>query len=579
MTYLLFFYLLLIATKVLLSTAASDYQCFPCLEFPESLISDGQLFSILLITNWLSTRSPYNVLSYLLKGLIVASLLFVAIDLALYATFHTRLSIEYIIKFSGELDIMADYVLTIIKSSPIMSPLIIASIIIVIITFILKHEKQSRTRDAIYLSFVILFLGAGNIYSSNSGNDWVYSSAFAVIKDNTRSTAYSPDFTKALLEETRNNEIASCNKGINEKKNVILLVLESLSPHHSKHFIAEESHVPYFDKMVEDGTLYTNFFANGSTTEEGLIALLTARIPITGPKILDDVGTNFKGFYFFDQTLPKALNEANYQTSFLTTGNLDFLNKGLWLKSIGFDYIEGSEYPFYDNWERFAFDAAADEALYLRATEYIDNKLQQTSPYFLLLETVTTHSPYVDPVSKERSEFKSFRYADKQMWSFYQYLRQSDFFENGILIVVGDHRIMKPVKKIEEEAYGLSASARTPMLIIGHSNIEQNTGHFQQIDFLSSFQSLLTDQSSCTDELHGNFLVEPLKTARCVVHTPLLNRNEVIGICGSNSYNITLNGDNTIIKNNIDSSDKTAEWLLDTVNLQRIKHDENTINN
>ncbi len=82
----------------------------------------------------------------------------------------------------------------------------------------------------------------------------------------------------------------------------------------------------------------------------------------------------------------------------------------------------------------------------------------QTSPFFLTLQTISSHLPYNTPYGK--SEEAMYRYEDETFSKFYQDLKATNFFENGILVVVGDHRKMVPLEDSEFEKWGPNASSK-----------------------------------------------------------------------------------------------------------------------
>src|SRR5690606_12837252 len=165
--------------------------------------------------------------------------------------------------------------------------------------------------------------------------------------------------------------------------------------------------------------------------------------------------------------VPHALNKAGYESFFLTTGDLSFGEKGPWLKNIGFTHIEGHDFAGYDQLPRLHFRSAADEHLYARALEVINNKnsLEQ-KPKFVTIENVSTHQPFIHPHTREQNKEAVFRYMDDTVADFYNNLERSNFFQNGgILVVVSDHRSMTPISKFENDTLGLLAASKIPAFV------------------------------------------------------------------------------------------------------------------
>ena len=195
-----------------------------------------------------------------------------------------------------------------------------------------------------------------------------------------------------------------------------------------------------------------------------------------------------------------------YRTCFLTTGDLGFTNKGTWLESIGFDDVEGIETPFYKEWPKFAFNAPPDEALFAYAIRKIGNLNSDQQPYFMVLETVTSHLPFLDPEGKSNTEKAVINYVDRQLGVFYTSLEDYGFFSNGVLIITSDHRIMAPISKAEMDRYGDSAFARIPMVVAsGGKRKGKIDACFQQTDLYSSLKWFVSDRYE-KDPWNGNFL-------------------------------------------------------------------------
>jgi lipoteichoic acid synthase len=102
-----------------------------------------------------------------------------------------------------------------------------------------------------------------------------------------------------------------------------------------------------------------------------------------------------------------------------------------------FDTIIGSE--AFIKQKKYVFRAAADEVLYKQAQKVLLEP--RTKSQFLVLETISSHKPYDTPLGKD--EESAFRYSDDQLLEFYRQLQSMHYFDNGILIVVGDHRKMQ----------------------------------------------------------------------------------------------------------------------------------------
>ncbi len=129
----------------------------------------------------------------------------------------------------------------------------------------------------------------------------------------------------------------------------------------------------------------------------------------------------------------------------MSASNLNFLDQRTFLSGIGFTTIVGEE--AFKNQKKYVFDAAPDQDLYTQTLKIVE---KQKDPYFLALQTISFHKPFNSPYGDTEEDAR--RYADKTLYYFYQQLKKEKFFDNGILIIVGDHRKMTPLMSGEKEA-------------------------------------------------------------------------------------------------------------------------------
>lgn len=531
------------------------------------VIASESLFIMVLILMFVgSTLVKGRVQSMVCRAAILLLLSASFFDVYLLHSFQTRLSLEYFQQFTAEVDTLLFFIKLKVHHASIDFYLVSICAVVLMLTFLLKNNPRSKYKSIAALSMAVVPVAVGL-----AGFDTGYSNqdlkTMALFAGQTRNVPYSEAFaTKTLSIENQRNS-CQAGSGTGQGKNIILVLVESLSHYHSERLLGESSYVPDFDRLVKKGRFFPNFHANGYTTEGGLIAFLTGQVPMSAT--LQKRGTNFSfaGFHSPGKSVPKALNNQGYSTEFYTTGDLQFLDKGRWLKGIGYDIVEGSESPFYIGWQRYMFDAAADEALYLRVIDR-HKEIQPEQKYFITVENVSSHKPFIDPVSGKESERLSFNYVDRELKKFYDYLESNDFFDNGILIIAGDHRAMTGLHDIEKQELQLKARAMTPMLIIG-DGVGVESEPFQQIDLLPSLEHYLTRDSYCKTPFQGRFLGESATTANCIFHVPGIKLNHLYAYCGENQIDILLDGDDTrIVEQSHDHPDKSQ--LLSEVNFQRI---------
>ncbi|MFK5894413.1 MAG: LTA synthase family protein [Pseudomonadota bacterium] len=518
-------------------TSRAALSCQWCL-INAAIIHEIQ-FLLTIILLYLISLSPHFLIRISVKIFIIIALIITAIDIVLLNQFLVRFTYQELLKFIGEYNAVLDFIHQLLSDWLKVVIVVAAGIICIItITFFLKQRQEKKQHHSILIiSTGILIFAVENIKSIEYHTPYILNSIEAFIIPKSRNVPYSKNFIQAV-SKTKNKHI--CFDSIGSRPNIILIIFESLSMYHSKSFSQLNDWMPNLDNISKEETKYINFYANGITTEDGLISLFTGFPPI--PKGLGNTKTLFEQ-YQNTKSMPKMLNKLGYQTLFFTTGNLNFLNKGRWLKKIGFQYIEGSEAPFYKGMKRFHFNAAPDKALYDRVLEKLENI--KTSPFFLSVENVSTHHPYINPENGTNSEEEVFKYADKQLSKFINKLNKNNFFDNGYVIISSDHRAMVPIRKKEFSLYGDEAFARIPFIVLGKNEKLEISAPFSQTDLFPSLQHWLAKGEACIDKNQGIFLPTVRQKPECIYTRRSYDLNKIFIQCGNLKYSVLLDADQT----------------------------------
>ncbi len=268
------------------------------------------------------------------------------------------------------------------------------------------------------------------------------------------------------------------------RPDIILVVVESLSSINSNRTSGVGNLLDGFDKLAEEGVLFPNFFANHQASEGGVIALLGGFPPMHFPTATP---------YMFDEFAiqPSVIGEyqrQGYFTEFLTNSDLSFIGLNHFLDGLGLNRIRGrDEIASMRDAARIVQDAPSDELLYAEALSAQRELSTTQSPFLMVLATTSTHLPYTHPEDGPDTAEAVWDWSLQRLTEFYRQLARAGFFEDGILLITGDHRQMRRMTKEETDRYGSSARARVPLLVIGR-DYPRNTRDdrfFQQSDLLA----------------------------------------------------------------------------------------------
>jgi lipoteichoic acid synthase len=248
------------------------------------------------------------------------------------------------------------------------------------------------------------------------------------------------------------------------KPDIILLVVESLSSINSEKLSGMPGLLDRFDELAAEGVLFSNFFANHQASEGGLISLLGGfppiHFPTASPYMFDEFATQ--------DTVLAEYRQQGYFTDFLTNAELSFIGLDRFLNGLGMDRSRGrDEVDAMRNAPRVVQDAPPDTLLYREALSSLRQLRKNGQPFLLTMATTSTHLPYTHPEGGPDTPAAVWDWSMRQLVRFYAELRETGFFDHGILLITGDHRQMRPVSDAEALRYGDSARARVPLLVVG----------------------------------------------------------------------------------------------------------------
>src|SRR5574344_169774 len=415
------------------------------------------ILSIVLLLSFSSILKKENwqlLLKYICQTLVLLILTLLSIDVFSYTSFKTHVSIDDIFSFSNDIN----------KSIPIIKTFIVdnktiavgfISIFIIFLASSFTYDKNIKNK-LLTLSFfnflilIMLFLAPypmQTIFDNHFANIYT-SSAQNINKNKNYSIKY-----KYTSDELSTIEV----HGLNKRKNVIVLFVESLSEDERKLLDGVNDDMPNIDNLSQQYSYFLNYLSNGYNTDTGNFAFLTSlpyihsEISMTDPK-------------FYKLAVPKQFKENGYLTNYVYSaeniGQLEDI-----VRNSGFQNLYDGKAPFYKDEERLIFNSVPDKALLNRVLNLLPS-WGENKPYFTLVQTTTSHNPYIVPGTIEENFNKTIRYVDKAVYNFYQELVKRKFFENGMLIITGDHRAMVPYYKNQIIKFKRRGIARVPLIII-----------------------------------------------------------------------------------------------------------------
>lgn len=483
-------------------------------------------------------------------GLLVIALLIA--DVFTFRQFNTHVTLSDVINFSGDWINSFDMILNFITNDIH----IITPIIILLITYSYISFNKAKTRDKMVtwsamVCFSILF------FTMHKPQTTLWDNYFDNILTSSKASV------KALKEYSQDYKYRQYSPniltvpGINLRKNIIIIMVESLSSDYSKLLNGHYDSIPNLDKIAKDNIYFPNYYSEGYNTDTGNFALLNS-IPF-----IHSNSTYYKEKYFYNN-LAAVFKKNGYITNvFYSADPIGELNK-IWNKS-QFTHEYGGYQTFYKNSERLTFNSVPDEDLLDYFVHHLKTSKNQ-EPFLSLIQTTTTHHPYILPKTHERSFLKTMKYIDTVIPKFIENLRHLNFFDNGILIITGDHRVMLPYTSQEEDTYGKMGVARVPLFIIG---LENNYGISQNLPFShTSLNGLLQYLNLPYAKIYEFNRIPIDKIGVAYEEKPIFYQihepeDKVLVLFHEKQFVVHLNGDNTSFDTSIDQ--KTQDEILSLI--------------
>ncbi len=488
-----------------------------------------------------------------------------AVDVVVLISFNMHLTPEDVFDYAGY---APNYIAQISRKRDVLIlasslPAVVFAVWVVFSRTTLEHRACHATA-----TLVIAGLLVASLFTSNERyiGAYMYRNLIAYnLEVRSESRAYSD----AFLEEFSYQEAWRSEPKEAERPSIVVLMVESLSSYQSDYFSGLNDWTPNLDRIAGESTAFTSYYANGFCTNDFYIAFLTGRAPARPP-----ASSRFKrrapfaGHENVEVTLPRLLTQRGYATDFILAGDLAFGEVGPWIDTLGFSHVEGHDHPYYDGCERLHFDSAPDEALFGRVLQRI--KEHGDNRFFMMASTLTTHHPFVNPEDGQKSEEKTIRYSDKQLGIFYDQLVESGFFNNGVLIILGDHHTMIPLKPGETERFGRDrAAAAVPMLISYGDGIKAVVDDlYSHVDVFNSLRNLTSDTRQTSDWAGDIFQQTP---PNYTFHRRGDYRDNVSVFTKAGDYRVKLDGDETRVINKEGVIAAMRRELAGRVNAARIR--------
>jgi len=427
-------------------------------------------FLLLVLNDYFSQNQLKKLTFWLVFILFIFSFLFTAADIPYYNKFYSRLSVEAFTWFNDPLTVFG-MVFQEVRYWFMFIPLLLVVWVFrkLLVKIFTTQTTDLRAKKSViyYLGFLIVMFFS--MRGAIIGAPLRYRDAFTGKNVFLNSLKLNPVFTlEKSYEESLKNENAKVTlmpedraianiRGyfnikkeegkspiarqikfdtiIHKKKNVVLVLMESMASWKMAYHGNTEQRTPFLDSLFRKGISFSNIYSNGIHTYCGVF------------------GTNYSFPMFYEkhpmtqvnskkyEGLPYTMKQNGYNTTFFIPGSGDFDNMYSFLQRNYYDTVyTKADYPkekIVNIWgvtDRYLLDFALDK---------INIQSKEDKPFFTTILTISDHGPFrfsEDFISDAENErVKATQFADWSLQKFMKKAVKQDWFDNTIFVFVADH--------------------------------------------------------------------------------------------------------------------------------------------
>lgn len=218
--------------------------------------------------------------------------------------------------------------------------------------------------------------------------------------------------------------------------NILILVLESFSSYLIGPLGGDSLVTPNFNSYVNEGILFTGFYASGTRTDKAMPAILNGYPAQPAQSIIKEPKKS--------QSLPgivRVLTEKGYLSAFWYGGEINFANLNSFVIGSGFNSIITK-----DNFDPDDFNSkwgVHDHKLFEALKDSMKTVIE---PFIKVVLTLSSHEPFdvpMDPVFEGNDNLIKYKnsvyYADKCLGVFIDWAKTTEWWKNTLVIMVADH--------------------------------------------------------------------------------------------------------------------------------------------
>lgn len=236
-----------------------------------------------------------------------------------------------------------------------------------------------------------------------------------------------------------------------KNKNVVFVLVESLSGSFLKEFGNKENITPFLDSLAQKSIFFEDLYATGTRTVRGMEAVTLCIPPTPGQSIVKRPDN--QNLY----TVCSVFKSRKYDCNFFYGGDGYFDNMNAYFGGNGFTiYDRGRGSVLSDkiktirnniNDDEVTFENAwgiCDEDIFNKMLQVADAQYKKNKPFFNFVMTTSNHRPSTYPSGKidipsGTSREGAVKYTDFALKELFKKAKTKPWFKNTVFVIIADH--------------------------------------------------------------------------------------------------------------------------------------------
>ena len=313
-------------------------------------------------------------------------------------------------------------------------------------------QKSIYVLNYAVLSFLAIWalpalhnLSGSNIFAQEMQANGVYKFYYAFTHSELDYAQFYPTLEEAEAEATLLQQMnapaierTEAAKGQEQRRNVVLISVESLSAEYLALYGNDDNRTPFLNELVDKSLFFTNLYATGNRTVRGLEALTLCIPPTPGESVVKRKDNKNKF------TTGSVFRSKGYDVKFLYGGDSYFDNMKDFFTGNGYEIVDSKsfspqEVTFSNIW------GVCDEDMANKAIKVMNEQAKTGKPFFNHWMTVSNHRPFTYPDGKIdipptlKKRIGGVKYTDYALKHFFELAKQQEWYKNTLFVIVADH--------------------------------------------------------------------------------------------------------------------------------------------